>query len=79
MSHTLTDPVLPSSAKGENVGVQDNRPALPPDLLPPPHPHVPKMRGMKLMAVWIGLALGAWGVVAGLGYGLYALIQTLLG
>ncbi len=78
MTHTLTDPVSPPSARGEHGVARDARPALPPDLLPPPHPHVPKMRGLTLVVVWVGLALAAWAIVAGLGYGLYALILALL-
>lgn len=83
MTHTLTDPVLPSSTRENPAGARGGRPTpspgLPPGLLPPPHAGEPKMRGLRLMAVWAGLALGAWAAVAGLGYGLYALIQALLG
>lgn len=83
MTHTLTDPVLPSSTRENPAGARGERytpsPGLPPGLLPLPPAGEPKMRGMKLVAVWAGLALGAWGAVAGLGYGLYWLVQALLG
>lgn len=75
MTHTLTDPVSPPPARGEHGGT---RPTLPLDLLPPTHPDDRKMRGLTLVVVWVGLALAAWAMVAGLGYGLYALILALL-
>jgi hypothetical protein len=37
-----------------------------------------KMRGIRLLAVWIGLTAGAWAVLGGAGYGLYIALRTLL-
>ncbi|ANC91012.1 hypothetical protein A6A40_03335 [Azospirillum humicireducens] len=37
-----------------------------------------KMRGVRLLAVWIGLTAGAWAVLGGAGYGLYIALHTLL-
>ena len=43
-----------------------------------PDPQVTKIRGPKLIAIWVGLAAGAWCVAAGVGYGFYIVVQTLL-
>ncbi|WP_247876092.1 hypothetical protein [Azospirillum sp. TSH100] len=37
-----------------------------------------KMRGLRLIAVWVGLTVGSWAVLGGAGYGLYALVGSLL-
>lgn len=82
MTHTLSDAVLPSSTRENPAGARGGRPTPSPGLppgLPPPHAGEATMRGLRLVAVWVGLALGAWAAVAGLGYGLYALVQALLG
>ncbi|MBP2310856.1 hypothetical protein [Azospirillum soli] len=43
-----------------------------------PEPVVEKMRGPKLIALWVGLAAGAWGITAGVGYGFYVVVQSVL-
>lgn len=43
-----------------------------------PEPSVEKIRGPKLIALWVGLAAGAWGVTAGVGYGFYVVVQSVL-
>lgn len=43
-----------------------------------PEPVVEKIRGPKLIALWIALAAGAWCVTAGVGYGVYVVVQTIL-
>lgn len=42
-----------------------------------PEPPVEKIRGPKLVALWIALAAGAWIVAAGTGYGFYVVMQAL--
>ncbi|WP_448203368.1 hypothetical protein [Azospirillum sp. sgz302134] len=73
-----TTPLRPKAA-----GFDDHRPHLArPDGLsrgvPFPEPHVEKIRGPKLLAIWAGLAAGAWGVVAGVGYGAYVVWQSII-
>ncbi|PWC78182.1 hypothetical protein TSH64_28555 [Azospirillum sp. TSH64] len=43
-----------------------------------PAPGPEKMRGLKLVAVWVGLTVGSWAVLGGAGYGLYTLAGSLL-
>ncbi|GAA4251820.1 hypothetical protein GCM10022293_24210 [Azospirillum formosense] len=43
-----------------------------------PAPQVEKIRGARLLAVWAGLAAGAWAVAVGAGYGLYVIVQSVL-
>ena len=43
-----------------------------------PAPHVEKIRGFRLIALWAGLAAGAWVVAAGAGYSLYVIVQSVL-
>nr|WP_255635511.1 hypothetical protein [Azospirillum sp. 412522] len=43
-----------------------------------PAPQPEKMRGFRLVAVWVGLTAGSWAVLGGAGYGLYTLVSSLL-
>lgn len=43
-----------------------------------PEPAVEKLRGPKLILVWLALIAGAWAVAAGAVYGLYALVGPFL-
>ncbi|KAA0597155.1 hypothetical protein FZ942_08610 [Azospirillum lipoferum] len=43
-----------------------------------PAPGPEKMRGLRLIAVWVGLTAGSWAVLGGAGYGLYTLVGSLL-
>lgn len=43
-----------------------------------PAPGPEKMRGLRLIAVWVGLTAGSWAVLGGAGYGLYTLVSSLL-
>ena len=43
-----------------------------------PAPHPEKMRGLRLVAVWVGLTAGSWAVLGGAGYGLYTVVGSLL-
>ncbi|WP_148219207.1 hypothetical protein [Azospirillum sp. B510] len=43
-----------------------------------PAPAPEKMRGLRLIAVWVGLTAAAWAVLGGAGYGLYSLVASLL-
>ncbi|WP_244433824.1 hypothetical protein [Azospirillum sp. B506] len=43
-----------------------------------PLPGPEKMRGLPLIAVWVGLTAGSWAVLGGAGYGLYTLVGSLL-
>ncbi|WP_149163353.1 hypothetical protein [Azospirillum brasilense] len=80
---TTTTPLRPQAdaipLKGEESALlQPERP----DGLPRgsrfPAPHVEKIRGARLLAVWAGLAAGAWVVAVGAGYGLYVIVQSVL-
>lgn len=42
-----------------------------------PEPPVEKVRGPKLVALWIALAAGSWMVAAGAGYGFYIVLRSL--
>jgi hypothetical protein len=44
-----------------------------------PEPHVQKMRGPKLVLLWLVLMAGAWLLLGGIGYGLYVAGRSLLG
>jgi hypothetical protein len=43
-----------------------------------PAPRPEKMRGLRLIAVWVGLTAGSWAVLGGAGYGLYTVVSSLL-
>ncbi len=43
-----------------------------------PEPRVEKMRGPKLVALWAVLIALSWGVVVGIGYGLWTLATALI-
>lgn len=43
-----------------------------------PEPAVEKLRGPKLIVLWLALIAGAWAVAAGAVYGLYALVSPFL-
>jgi len=43
-----------------------------------PEPRVEKMRGPKLVALWAALIALSWGVVVGIGYGLWKLATVLI-
>ncbi|MBP2298068.1 hypothetical protein [Azospirillum picis] len=45
-----------------------------------PFPPAPRerMRGLRLVAVWVGLTAGSWAVLGGAGYGFYSLVRSLL-
>lgn len=43
-----------------------------------PDPGSEKMRGLRLVAVWVGLTAASWAVLGGAGYGLYAVVGSLL-
>lgn len=43
-----------------------------------PEPVVEKLRGPKLIVLWLALIAGAWAVAAGAVYGLYALVSPFL-
>ncbi|KAA0683417.1 hypothetical protein [Roseomonas genomospecies 6] len=43
-----------------------------------PAPRVEAIRGPRLVAIWVGLAAGAWAVAVGAGYGLYVVVQSVL-
>jgi len=42
-----------------------------------PEPRVEKMRGPKLVALWAALIALSWGVVIGVGYGLWSVVGAL--
>lgn len=42
-----------------------------------PEPRVEKMRGPKLVALWAALIALSWGVVVGVGYGLWSAVSRL--
>ncbi|MDQ2106081.1 hypothetical protein [Azospirillum isscasi] len=77
-----TTPLRPQAdatpRKGDGLAPHPERP----DGLPRgsrfPAPHVEKLRGARLLAVWTGLAAGAWAVAVGAGYGLYVIVQSVL-
>jgi len=80
---TTTTPLRPQA---DAIPLKGEEPALlqpeRPDGLPRgsrfPAPHVEKIRGARLLAVWAGLAAGAWVVAVGAGYGLYVVVQSVL-
>lgn len=43
-----------------------------------PEPRVKKIRGAKLVGIWIGLAAAAWMVAVGVGYGFFVVARTVL-
>ena len=43
-----------------------------------PEPQVDRIHGVRLVAIWLGLAAAAWGVIAGVGYGLYVVVHAAL-
>lgn len=43
-----------------------------------PAPRPEKMRGLRLVTVWVGLTAGSWAVLGGAGYGLYTVVSSLL-
>ncbi|WP_207459385.1 hypothetical protein [Azospirillum sp. SYSU D00513] len=43
-----------------------------------PHPEVVKYSTPVRIVIWVGLMALSWGVVAGVGYGLYSLARSLL-
>lgn len=45
---------------------------------PFPEPTVEKIRGPKLVALWLTLMAAAWAVVIGAGYGFYVLVSGAL-
>ncbi|MCG5240367.1 hypothetical protein [Azospirillum doebereinerae] len=45
---------------------------------PFPEPRVDKLRGLRLVALWTTLTLGAWAVLGGAGYGLYVVVHSFL-
>lgn len=45
---------------------------------PFPEPQVDKLRGPRLIAVWVALTSGAWVVLGGAGYGLYVVVHSFL-
>ncbi|WP_247872424.1 hypothetical protein [Azospirillum sp. TSO35-2] len=45
---------------------------------PCPLPGPEKMRGLRLVAVWVALTAASWAVLGGAGYGLYALVQSFM-
>lgn len=74
---TTTTPLRPETG----FDSRSPRPERPDGLsrgVPFPEPYVPKIRGLKLAAIWFGLAAGAWCVAAGVGYGLYVVVQSAL-
>lgn len=44
-----------------------------------PEPAVDRVRGPRLVLIWIALAAGSWAIVGGVGYGLYSLAVALAG
>ncbi|CAO3406195.1 hypothetical protein [Azospirillum largimobile] len=68
---TIAQPHRPGHAAGrmaERGGLGSAGPGAGPE----------KMRGVRLVAVWVGLTAGAWAVLGGAGYGLYIALHTLL-
>lgn len=41
-------------------------------------PATERLRGARLLAVWVGLAAAAWAVFGGIGYGLYLVVENVL-
>lgn len=74
---TTTTPLRPETGFDEHPP-RHERPDGLSRAIPFPEPHVEKIRGVKLIALWFGLAAGAWCIAAGVGYGLYVVVQTVL-
>lgn len=45
---------------------------------PYPEPEIKRLKGPAVVAVWLGLALLAWGAVGGSLYGIYRLAQMMM-
>lgn len=74
---TTTTPLRPETGF-DNQTPRHERPDGRSRAIPFPEPQVDKIRGVKLVVLWIGLAAGAWCVAAGVGYGLYVAALSLL-
>ena len=74
---STTTPLRPRSPTGEEAFPTFARPDGLGRGARYPEPAVEKIRGAKLVALWVGLAAAAWAVVAAVGYGFYMAVWSL--